>query len=65
MLYQDQGKLEEAEPLYVEALDTSRATLGDQHPKTLGSINNLGMLYQAQGKLKEAELLYVEALDAK
>ena len=60
-LYHDQGKLREAELLLVEALDASRATLGDRHPDTLSSINNLGMLYKAQGKLEEAELLFVEA----
>ena len=45
MLYQDQGKLEEAELLYVEAPDAKWATLGDQHPDTLDSISNLGALY--------------------
>eukprot|EP00966_Prymnesium_polylepis_P280045 6470177-Prymnesium_polylepis.1 len=30
-----QGKLEEAAPLYREALEGRRATLGDRHPNTL------------------------------
>ena len=64
MLYEAQGKLEEAEPLYIEALGANRATLGDRHPDTLIRINNLGALYQAQGKLEEAEPLFIESVDA-
>ena len=37
---------------------------GDRHPRTLISINNLGMLLKAQGKLDEAGVLYREALEA-
>ena len=51
--------------LYHEALEASRATLGDRHPSTLTSISNLGLLLQDQGKLDEAGVLYREALEAK
>ena len=61
----DQGKLDEAEPLCREALDASRATLGDRHPDTLTSISNTASLLQDQGKLDEAELLCREDLDAR
>ena len=60
-LLEAQGKLDEAEPLYREALAGRRAALGDTHPSTLGSINNLGLLLQAQGKRDEAEPLLAEA----
>ena len=40
----------------------SRETLGDRHPCTLISINNLGSLLQAKGDLAAAEALYREAL---
>eukprot|EP00522_Entomoneis_paludosa_P002965 CAMPEP_0172471304 /NCGR_PEP_ID=MMETSP1065-20121228/67747_1 /TAXON_ID=265537 /ORGANISM="Amphiprora paludosa, Strain CCMP125" /LENGTH=867 /DNA_ID=CAMNT_0013229399 /DNA_START=273 /DNA_END=2877 /DNA_ORIENTATION=- len=53
-LLQDQGKLEE---------EGRREKLGDHHPHTLNSINNLAMLLQDQGKLEEAEPLLREALD--
>ena len=43
----------QARPLLEEALTARRETLGDRHPDTLGSINNLGNLLMAQGKLDE------------
>ena len=43
-LLKDQGRLGEAEPLYLEALVARRETLGDRHPDTLGSINNVAIL---------------------
>jgi hypothetical protein len=62
-LLRAQGKFGDAEPLYLEALDGRRRTLGDSHPSTLFSINNLALLLQEQGKLVEAEPLAREALD--
>ena len=57
-----QGKFDEAEPLYREALEMRRETLGNRHPKTLASINNLGLLLLAKGDLA-AEPLCREALE--
>ena len=54
-LLQAQGRLAEAEPYYRKALEVSRRVLGDEHPSTLSSINNMGGLLQAQGRLAEAE----------
>jgi tetratricopeptide (TPR) repeat protein len=65
LLLQDQGKRDEAEQLYREALEARRATLGDRHPHKLASINNLGLLLKDQGKLDEAEPLLREALEAR
>ena len=45
-----------------EALEGRRRTLGDTHPDTLTSINNLASLLQDQGKLSEAEPLHREAV---
>ena len=45
-LLQDTGDLAGAELLYREALEASRETLGDRHPNTLSSINNLATLLQ-------------------
>ena len=54
----------EAEPLFREALQKRRSTLGDAHPDTLTSMNNLAELLRAQGKFGEAEPLFREALHA-
>ena len=51
--------------LYEEALAAFRRTLGDEHPETLTSINNLGTLWQVKGDYTGAEPLYEEALPAK
>ena len=40
-----------------------RATLGDTHPLTLGSIYNLGSLLQSQGDLEGALICFMEELD--
>jgi tetratricopeptide (TPR) repeat protein len=58
----DQGKYDEAEPLFREALEVRRETLGNRHPSTLGYINNLGTLLEAKGDLAAAEPLHREAL---
>ena len=60
---QAQGKHDEAEPLYREALEMDRESLGTRHPNTLIAINNLAQVLQAQGKLDEAEPLSREALE--
>ena len=61
-LYADQGKLDEAEKMYVRALQGREKALGSDHTSTLDTVNNLGNLYQNQGKLAEAEKMYVRAL---
>ena len=62
LLYSNQGKYAEAEPLYKEALAGRQKALGQEHPDTLSSINDLALLYYVQGKYSEAEPLYKEAL---
>jgi tetratricopeptide (TPR) repeat protein len=59
-----QGKYTEAEELYIKVLAARRRQLGDDHPDTLNSINNLGGLHTQQGKYAEAEELLTEALAA-
>ena len=62
---QVQGKYDEAEPMYREALEVARAALGSRHPHTLTSTNNLGLLLHDKGDLAAAEPLYREAMDVK
>jgi len=61
-LYNSQGKLAQAEPLYQEALAMSKRLFSDDHPDVAQSLNNLAFLYQSQGKLAQAESLCQEAL---
>jgi tetratricopeptide (TPR) repeat protein len=55
ILYRDQGKLAEAERMFLRAL-------GPDHISTLSTVNNLGVLYRDQGKLAEAERMFLRAL---
>ncbi len=61
-LYYNQGKYEQAEPLYQRALAIREQQLGPKHPDTAHSLNNLGLLYETQGKYAEAEPLLQRAL---
>ncbi|KAH7016474.1 uncharacterized protein B0I36DRAFT_298830 [Microdochium trichocladiopsis] len=61
-LYSDQGKLDEAEKMYLRALYGQEMALGQGHSSTLDTVNNLGILYSHQGKLGEAEKMYLRAL---
>ena len=58
-----QGKHDEAEPLYREALELTRGTLGNRHQSTLACIGNLGLLLKAKGDLAAAEPLLREAVE--
>ncbi|KAF1815003.1 hypothetical protein P152DRAFT_447276 [Eremomyces bilateralis CBS 781.70] len=51
-LYSDQGKLKEAEEMYIRALQGYEEALGPKHTSTLDMVNNLGLFYADQGKLK-------------
>ena len=44
VLYESQGKYDQAEPLLVECLELRKA-IGVSHPDTLVSMNNLAGLY--------------------
>ena len=61
-LFTNQGKLAEAEKMYIRALQGKEEALGPDHTSTLLTVNNLGLLYADQGKLAEAEKMYIRAL---
>ncbi len=63
-LYRVQGRFDEAEPLYLRALEILEKTLGPEHPEVAVSLNNLAELYRAQGRFEEAAPLYEKALAA-
>ena len=62
LLYYAQGRYEEAELLYQQALQLKQELLGDRHPDVATSFNNLAELYRAQGRYEEAEQLFRQAL---
>jgi eukaryotic-like serine/threonine-protein kinase len=59
------GLFDRAVQPQAEALKIRRYVLGDDHPDTLASMNNMGVLYQWQGNLTEAELYLREALEGR
>jgi len=63
MLYNSQGKYEEALPLYQEALKIYEQVLGKYHPYYALSLNNLAGLYDSQGKYEEALPLLQQAVE--
>jgi tetratricopeptide (TPR) repeat protein len=63
--YKSQGRYEEAEPLYLDALAMRKRLLGEAHPAVATSLNNLALLYASQGRYEEAEPLYLDALAMK
>jgi tetratricopeptide (TPR) repeat protein len=58
-----EGKPDEAEPYFREALEKSHRVLGDENPTTLSSLSEMGLVLQAKGKLAEAEPYLHEALE--
>ncbi|KAI7081867.1 hypothetical protein KC356_g8821 [Hortaea werneckii] len=64
-LYYDQGKMQEAEAMYLRALEGREEAWGPKHTSTLNSVNNLGILYKNHGKMQEAEAMYLRALEGR
>ncbi len=60
-VYQAQGRLSEAEPLWREALECRERTLGVEHPLYAESLRCLSSLYQLQGNFAEAQKLQEQA----
>lgn len=65
VLFADQGKLDNAERMYLHALAEYEKVLGPDHLSTLDIINNLGNLYKRQDKLDDAERMHLRALVGK
>ena len=57
MVYHDQGRYAEAEPLYQRSLKMLEETFGSDHPAVAATLSNLAALYQDQGRYAEAERL--------
>lgn len=56
-LNDDHGKLQEAEAMYLWALESYEKVWGPEHVLALITVNNLGAVYSNQGKMQEAEAM--------
>ncbi|KAF5362981.1 hypothetical protein D9757_014796 [Collybiopsis confluens] len=54
-IFDESGYWTQAERLQKKVLSLQTKLLGDHHPDTLTSMNNLGSTYQARGKTEQAE----------
>ena len=63
--YWQLGEYAAAEPHLERARLLTRRELGEEHPDTLGSTDNLANLYADQGRYDRAEPLYLETLEIK
>ncbi|KAF4458055.1 hypothetical protein F53441_130 [Fusarium austroafricanum] len=64
-LYENQGKYNEAEEMYVQALRGLERTVGSEHPYTLGTMNNLALLLSNNKKPREAREMYHRVLQSR
>ncbi|XP_050134890.1 uncharacterized protein LOC126610798 isoform X4 [Malus sylvestris] len=57
-----QGKLEEAEKLFLSALQEAKEGFGEREPHVASACNNLAELYRVNKAYNKAEPLYLEAI---
>jgi CHAT domain-containing protein len=65
IVYCEQGKYADAEPLYQRSLAIKEKALGKDHPGVALTLDNLAAVYEAQSKYADAEGLYKRALAIK
>eukprot|EP00903_Cladosiphon_okamuranus_P006199 g6096.t1 len=58
-----QGKLDEADPLLVRAIEIKERALGPDHPSLATSLGTRATVLEAQGKYDEADRLYVRCIE--
>ena len=64
-LHELQGRMDEAEALFVKLLEVRRRLLGPEHEEVLTAVNNLALLYTNQGKYGLAEPLQTQVLEVR
>jgi hypothetical protein len=62
LLYTNQGRYADSEPLYRRSLAIREKTIGADHPYVARLLNDLAEVYRAQGLYAEAELLHKRSL---
>jgi hypothetical protein len=63
LTYWNQGRWREAEELFVQVMETRKRVLGEEHPDTLTSMNNLAWTWNHQGRHDEAMELMAECVE--
>ena len=63
LMLQSQGKLKEAERLYLQSLSASRKLSGRDHPESLITALSLGGIYLSQDRYKEAEAILLDTYE--
>lgn len=62
---QSDGMYNEAERSFEQVMETRKRVLGQHHPDTLNSVNDLAFVLRHQGKYKEAENMSRRAVDGR
>jgi len=63
--YRDLGLYPDAQRQVERALDLRHRILGEEHPDTLATMNELATLYRDQGKYPQAERLFTKVLEVR
>jgi tetratricopeptide (TPR) repeat protein len=59
----DIGRLSEAEPLYLQALEMDRRLYPGDHPRVANDLSDLGFVQRSQGRFPDAEPLMRQSLE--
>ncbi|CUS13410.1 unnamed protein product, partial [Tuber aestivum] len=62
-VYFYQGRVKEAEVMFLKALEDVENSSGSEHPNTLMAVNNLAHVLRKQGKYEESEVMNRRALE--
>ncbi|KAG8792095.1 hypothetical protein FRC12_007206 [Ceratobasidium sp. 428] len=65
LAYDKNAQWREAEKLEARVVDARKRALGEWHPDTLTSMNNLALIYQSQARWTEAETLHTRVLETR
>jgi hypothetical protein len=65
MIYDDEGKYEQADALFTQVVELEKRVEGPEHPATLRTISNMANLYVHWGKYPQAEELFTRTLEIK